>query len=143
MSAEVRPARDAGEREAALALRLAVFCEEQGVAPEEELDGRDGEALHLVAVERGRVIGTCRLLTEGDTAKLGRMAVARDARRRGVGRLLLAAAEAHARDAGSGRVALAAQTGARPLYASAGYVARGGPFIDAGIVHVMMEKRLA
>ena len=33
------------EREAALALRHRVFCEEQGVARELEVDGRDDEAL--------------------------------------------------------------------------------------------------
>ena len=45
----------------ALALREEVFCHEQGVPREEEIDGRDGEALRAVAPEPGgaqRVIGT-------------------------------------------------------------------------------------
>ena len=71
------------ELRAALALRYEVFCTEQGVSEAEEIDGRDGEALHLVAVRGGRVIGTCRVLVEDGVGKLGRMAVERGARRGG------------------------------------------------------------
>ena len=51
---EVRRARSAEELAAALRLRHAVFCVEQGVPEHEELDGRDGEGIHLVAIERRR-----------------------------------------------------------------------------------------
>jgi len=79
---EVRPARDESEVGAALALRHEVFCVEQGVSLEEELDGRDRDAAHLVVVDEDRaVVGTCRLLVEGSEVKLGRMAVARSRRR--------------------------------------------------------------
>ncbi|MDX6644071.1 MAG: hypothetical protein QOD76_2033, partial [Solirubrobacteraceae bacterium] len=71
----VRRARDAAERDAAVALRQRVFCEEQGVPRTLELDGRDGEAIHIVALRGGDVIGTCRVLLDGSTAKLGRLAV--------------------------------------------------------------------
>jgi predicted GNAT family N-acyltransferase len=50
-----------------------VFCDEQGVSLAAELDGRDDEALHLVVVEDGAVIATCRLLLDGDKVKLARM----------------------------------------------------------------------
>jgi predicted GNAT family N-acyltransferase len=139
----IRPARAAAERAAALALRHRVFCGEQGVSEAQESDGRDGQALHLVALAGAELVGTCRLLFEGRTAKLGRMAVERPHRGRGVGRALLRAAEREARAAGARRVALHAQTGALGLYERGGYVARGGTFMEAGIEHVAMEKRLA
>ena len=44
---------------------------------DEEVDEHDETALHLVAVEDGRVVATARVVMEGDTAKLGRVAVAR------------------------------------------------------------------
>ena len=88
------------------------------------------------------MVATCRVLYDGDTAKLGRMAVAASARRRGIASRLLRAAEAHARTAGAARIALAAQTGALRLYERAGYVAHGERFLDVGIEHVMMDKRL-
>ena len=139
---EVRPARDADEVRAALALRLEVFVVEQNVPVDEEVDEHDETALHLVAVEDGRVIATARVVMEGDTAKLGRVAVARHARRRGIAGRLIAASEAHARAHGAARVALAAQTGALPLYEKAGYIAYGERFMDADLEHLMMEKRL-
>ena len=140
---EVRPAAGPRERAAALELRRRVFCEEQGVAVELEVDGRDDAALHVVALEGGRLVGTCRLVFDADTAKLGRMAVEPAARGQGVGAALLRAAEAQARAAGAGRIGLHAQARARDLYARGGFVERGVPFHEAGIRHVHMEKRLA
>jgi ElaA protein len=141
---EVRRAASADEVGAALALRRAVFCDEQGVPLADELDGRDEEAVHLVARAEGRVIGTCRLLIEpGATARLGRLAVAPEARRRGLGAALLGAAEEEARTLGARRIELAAQVQARRLYSDRGYRTLGQPFPDAGLPHVRMEKALA
>jgi predicted GNAT family N-acyltransferase len=139
---EVRPARDAGEVRAALALRHEVFVVEQRVPIEEEVDRHDDTALHLVAVDGGRVVATCRLVEDGPTAKLGRMAVAVAARRRGLASALLAEAEARARALGATRIVLAAQTGALALYERAGYAGYGERFLDAGIEHLMMDKPL-
>jgi predicted GNAT family N-acyltransferase len=139
----VRLARDADEVRAALALRQAVFVDEQGVTVADEVDGRDDEAMQIVVVRNGEVIGTCRVLVEEAHAKLGRMAVDRGRRRAGVGALLLAEAERAAREAGARLVVLAAQTAAESFYAAHGYRAVGQPFDDAGIEHVRMEKALA
>ncbi|MEA2178286.1 MAG: hypothetical protein QOG77_1583 [Solirubrobacteraceae bacterium] len=137
---EVRPARGEAELAAALQLRRDVFVVEQGVPLQEEYDSADGHALHLVAMEDAQVVATCRLVTERDTVKVGRVAVAADARRRGIASRLLAEAEAHARDLGARRIALAAQTGALALYERAGYTPYGERFVEAGIDHLMMEK---
>jgi predicted GNAT family N-acyltransferase len=119
-----------------------VFCGEQGVPVEEEFDGRDDEAQHLVAVEGERVVATCRLLHADGVTKLGRMAVAPEARRRGIATLLLRAADGAAREHGSTRIVLHAQTDARALYDADGYVERGGVFMEAGIEHITMEKEI-
>ena len=124
-------------------LRRVVFCEEQGVTLEADRDGRDHEALHLVALDRGHVVGTCRLLMSGDTARLGRMAVATDRRGAGVGGALLRAADLAAVTAGNRQIRLHAQTHARGVYDRAGYEVRGEPFLEEGIEHVTMEKQLA
>ena len=139
----LRRARDAAERSAAAELRIRVFCDEQGVSRQEEFDGLDEDAIHLVAIERGAVVGTCRLLFEGTTCKLGRLVVEREARRRGIGGRLLALAEGEARAAGAECIVLNAQTRARGVYRAAGYTERGGRFIEAGIEHVRMERPLA
>jgi predicted GNAT family N-acyltransferase len=140
---EVREARTPAEVEDALRLRERVFSDEQGVATEADRDGRDGEALHLVAVDGDRVIGTCRLVFEGRVAKLGRMVVERPLRGQGVGSSMLREAERAAREAQADRIALHAQMPARSLYARQGFEERGASFVEEGIPHVAMEKPLA
>ena len=139
----VRTARDEAEVAAALDLRERVFCGEQGVELAAERDGRDDEALHVVALEDGHVVGTCRVLVDGEVARLGRMAVEPGLRGRGLGAAVLAEAEASARAAGGRRMRLHAQLAAEPLYARAGYEPRGERFVEEGIDHVAMEKALA
>jgi predicted GNAT family N-acyltransferase len=136
--------RVVGEDEMAQLLRLrhAVFCDEQGVPEREELDGRDGDAIHLVAVMGGEVLATCRLLFVGPTVQFSRLAVRPDARRRGIATRLLELADAETRAGGARRLVLHAQTYTRALYDAAGYQVRGRVFMEAGIEHVAMEKTL-
>ena len=140
---EVRKARSRLELERALKLRHDVFCVEQGVHEHEELDGRDHEGIHLVAVENEDLLGTCRLLLVGKTAQFSRLAVRPSARRRGIATALLEAADTETRAAGGRRLVLHAQTYARALYDGAGYRTRGSAFREAGIEHIAMEKELA
>ena len=140
---EVRVAAGPSEIDEALELRRRVYVEEQGVALEADRDGRDPEALHLVAVEDGRVVGTCRLVFEDGVARLGRMAVEGTMRGRGIGAAILAAAEREARAAGAVRMRLDAQLTAQSLYERGGFAICGEEFLDEGIPHVTMEKPLA
>jgi predicted GNAT family N-acyltransferase len=128
----------------ALAVRERVFCEEQGVPRAEEIDERDEQALHLVALDPGslRVIGTLRLLLDAEDAKVGRVAVEREWRRRGIAARMLSLALAQARERGCARVRLAAQMEARSVYERAGFAVESEPFEEAGIEHVWMGLRL-
>jgi predicted GNAT family N-acyltransferase len=139
---EVRRVGGGDEMAAALELRRDVFCLEQGVPEREELDGRDHEALHLVAVSSEEVLGTCRLLFVGPTVQFSRLAIRTHARRRGIATALLELADVETRAGGARRLVLHAQTYARELYERAGYVPRGRVFMEAGIEHVAMEKQL-
>jgi len=140
---EIRRAASDAELDAAIALRHEVFCREQGVPPEDELDGRDGDGLHLVAVEDGRVLATCRLVWVGSTVQFSRLAVEHRERGRGLGARLLEMAEDESRRTRARRMVLHAQTHAIDLYAHHGWRARGPRFVEAGIEHVAMEKTLA
>jgi predicted GNAT family N-acyltransferase len=139
---EVRRARGEAELEAALRLRHDVFCVEQGVPEREELDGRDHEGIHLVAVAGDELLATCRVLLVGSTAQFSRLAVRRADRRRGIATALLKLADDETRAAGGRRLVLHAQTYARELYERAGYRPRGRVFMEAGIEHIAMEKQL-
>lgn len=139
---EVRRMNAPAEMEAVLALRHEVFCVEQGVPVREEVDGRDGDALHLVAVAGEEIVGTCRLLFVGPTVQFSRLAVRRSARRNRVASALLTLADDETRAGGARRLVLHAQTYARALYEAAGYEPRGRLFMEAGIEHIAMEKHL-
>jgi predicted GNAT family N-acyltransferase len=137
--------------EAALALRFAVFVDEQGVSPEGERDALDRapDTVHFLALSGegpslggpGDVVGVGRLL--GPRADghphIGRVAIARDRRRSGVGRALMDAIEREALarfgQGGAVTVALSAQVQAIPFYEAIGYVIVGEPYLDEGIWH--------
>lgn len=120
---------------ACLAIRRAVFIEEQAVPEELEVDGLDGEATHLLATLDGRPVGTARLLAKGGTGKIGRVAVLREARGRGIGAALIRRAVEELRARGLARAKLGSQVHAIPFYEELGFVAEGPVYDDAGIPH--------
>ena len=125
-----------------LAIRRVVFIEGQNVPEEEEVDGRDGEALHLLAHRDGEAIGTARMLIDGESGKIGRVAVLEGARGQGAGRALMLAALQELRTRGLREAWLGSQTHALAFYEALGFQAVGPEFIDAGISHRMMMTRL-
>lgn len=130
------------ERAQALAapLRFAIFVGEQNVPAGIELDDMDEKSLHAVAYDdAGKAIGTGRLLPEG---KIGRMAVVKEWRRRGVGADLLEALIAEARRRGFKEVTLSAQLQAAEFYRVHGFVAEGKVYSEAGILHQTMKRTL-
>ena len=128
----------------ALHVREQVFIREQGVPRADEIDGRDQQAQHIIALEprSERVIGTLRLLVDARTAKVGRVAVERHWRRHGVAGRMLALALAGAHERGCTHVRLAAQTTATSVYRRAGFTVESEPFQEAGIEHVWMGLQL-
>ncbi len=121
-------------------MRFAVFVEEQGVPAEIELDEWDGASEHAIAADpAGRPIATGRLLPDGH---VGRMAVLPNWRGRGVGAAVLEALLARAVARGMERAVLNAQTQAREFYARFGFIQVSDEFMEAGIPHVTMERRL-
>ncbi|WP_195821106.1 GNAT family N-acetyltransferase [Roseobacter sp. MH60115] len=133
----------ADDLDTCLALRRQVFIEEQGVSEAEEIDGLDGTALHLMAVDGATPVGTARILIEGDTAKIGRVCVLRTARGTGLGAQLIEAALGLARaQYGVTRAVLGAQVQALGFYEKLGFAAFGPVYDDAGIDHRDMERIL-
>lgn len=125
---------------------MRVFCEEQGVDLEAELDDRDAEAIHLVAMERGKVIATCRLITDGGvggSCKLERMAIDKDFRGIGLGRRLIEVSETEARREGAAEMLLHSQLQVRGFYERSGFqVTSEDVFVEDGLEHVRMRRAL-
>ena len=125
-------------------LRRTVFIEEQGVTEAEEIDGRDGEAIHLLARLGGVAVGTARLLLDPPKGKIGRVCVLPAHRGTGVGVALMEAAVGVLRhEAGIDTATLGAQIHALDFYRHRGFEARGPIFDDAGIPHRQMVLSLA
>ena len=142
-SLTIRSSIEPRDLEAAMAVRWPVFVEEQGVPPEEERDSSDLVSVHALAEINGHVVGTGRLVLEGDDAgHIGRIAVLPAWRRRGIAGRIVTALEVEAAQRGIQEVALHAQTYVQELYGKLGYVVSGPGFLEAGIDHVPMVKRL-
>jgi predicted GNAT family N-acyltransferase len=127
----------------ALAVRRAVFIDEQGVPENRELDGRDDESIHVLARDGDDPVGAARLRADdGDTAKAERVAVLASRRGEGIGRRLMATVEAVAAAEGYETILLHAQVPVVAFYERLGYEVTSEPFEDAGIPHREMRKSL-
>jgi len=120
---------------AVLDIRARVFIEEQGVPEAEERDGRDDEAIHLIAFDGETPVGTARILLDGTTGKIGRVAVLREKRGIGFGKALVRATLDELRGMSMDEAKLGSQTHAIGFYAALGFTVTGPEYMDAGIPH--------
>jgi ElaA protein len=141
---------DATTAHAVFKLRQDVFVVEQG-DPYDDLDGRDTEpgTVHvLLHGDDGRLLGVARVLDDLVTGgvvgadgepvwRVGRIALALEARGRGLSAPLMDAALSVC----TGRpVVLAAQTPLAGWYATYGFEVCGPEFLDGSIPHLPMRR---
>lgn len=121
-------------------IRYLVFVEEQQVPLDLDFDGRDPVCTHVLAYDdKGQAVGTGRIQKDG---KIGRMAVLREARDQGVGAAMLHKLMQIAAEEGHTEVYLDAQEQASKFYEKNGFIADGDVFMDAGIPHRRMRRKL-
>lgn len=123
-------------RALAAPIRFEVFVREQRVPAELEMDAMDARCLHALAFHGQVAVGTGRLLPDGH---IGRMAVLRQFRQRGIGGAMLKRLIEAARARGDREVALSAQVHALPFYRAHGFVEEGPQYEEAGIAHQAMR----
>lgn len=129
-----------------LRLRQEVFAVEQN-SVYLDVDGKDLDALHVLAEEDGRVLAYCRLLAPGvkyAEASIGRVVTAPEVRGTGAGRELmrqaLAACQQHYPETGN---RISAQLYLQTFYEGFGYEAVGEPYGEDGIPHIEMLRPAA
>ena len=120
-------------------IRFAVFVEEQGVPAEIEMDESDAKCVHALAFEGTRAVATGRLLPDGH---IGRMAVLKEFRGKGLGGAVLKKLMEAAKNRGDGAVALSAQVHAVAFYRAHGFEPVGEVYEEAGIPHQAMRRPL-
>jgi len=129
--------------ETCLYLRREVFVEEQNVPEQEEVDEYDASAIHLLAFEDDTPVGTARIVINGNVGKIGRVCVLKSQRGTGLGADLINAALEQMRELPDVVTArLGAQTQALVFYKRLGFTVFGSEYIDAGIPHFDMERKL-
>jgi predicted GNAT family N-acyltransferase len=120
-------------------IRFEVFVREQRVPPEIELDAHDAVSLHAISFIENKAVATGRLLPDGH---IGRMAVLKAWRGRGIGAQMLARLVEAAQQRGDRQVALSAQVHALGFYRSHGFRPVGEVYQEAGIDHQAMVRDL-
>ncbi len=123
-------------------IRREVFINEQQVPEELEWDEFDQDALHAIVKKEQDVIGTARLIIDGQEAKIGRMAIQKEYRDQGIGQKLLLTLIKTAKEKGAQECILHAQTHAIAFYAKSDFEPNGPIFDEAGIPHVEMRLML-
>ena len=137
---ETRPWSEA--RDAAYAIRYAVFVEEQGIPAELEIDDCDPIAEHALAYVDNQCVATARIYLDEQgpsKAKIGRMAVLRDFRGQGIGTALLGESIRAGMMQGANVFELHAQQSAVPFYAKLQFKPDGAIFDEVGIPHQCMR----
>lgn len=122
-----------------LAIRREVFIDEQNVPEDMEYDEFDKQAMHLVIRDGERPVACGRVYFDGNTFRIGRCAVRREARGQGIGDLLVKLLLLKAFEFTESAVRTDAQTAAQGFYERYGFVPTGETFMDVGIEHVPMQ----
>ena len=122
------------------AIRTPVFIEEQAVAPDFEWDEIDQTAVHLLAKVDKQAVACLRII---DYHKIGRMAVLKEWRKKGLGVALLLEAVKICKAHGRKSVYLSAQTHAIGFYEKCGFRVTSDIYQDVHIAHVDMQLELS
>ena len=129
--------------QAASSLRLEVFVKEQGFCEEFDQFDEVGKAYHFVLFEDKQPLATCRMIDEGDGVfHIGRVAVKKDCRKRGLGAKVIAEAEDAAKSMGGKKITIGSQVQALGFYKSLGYIQCSGEYTAEGKSHIDVYKEI-
>ncbi len=123
-------------------IRKAVFVLEQGVPIEDEFDEHEDYAEHVLVLYNNKPAGTGRLREVDGVGKLERICVLAPYRKLGIGKIIVTTLEKIAHDKNLQRVKLHGQTQAEEFYTRLGYQRSSDIFMEDGIPHVLMIKKL-
>ena len=120
-------------------IRTEVFIVEQSVPAELERDEHDETARHVVVFVEGSAVATGRMLDDGH---IGRIAVLRSQRGKGVGSIVMQALLQQAKVMKITKVWLSSQCHARQFYDNLGFICVGEKYQEAGIDHIKMTRAM-
>ena len=123
-------------------IRNTVFIEEQGF--EREYDEIDSFATHIVIYDGTAALGTCSVFFDEALGcyHTGRIAVLKEHRGKGLGRLLVTEAEKVAKSKGGKDIYIGGQVRVSDFYVKLGYTPYGEVYMDEGVPHIGLNKSL-
>jgi len=125
-----------------VAIRKEVFMDEQGILFEDEFEGGEETYIHFCLYNENVLVGYIRLTVVDCTLHIGRVAVKKEFRKKGLGRILMKTAEEYGVNNGCLEITLNAQLHAKGFYQKLGYTAWGDEFLEARIKHIKMTKKV-
>jgi len=116
-------------------VRHKVFVLEQSIPLEIEMDGKDSDCIHFLALERSKPIGAARLQKYG---KIERVSVLREYRTNGIGTAIMKVVIEKAKDLNVEKIYLHSQIDSKNFYKQLGFVQHGETFFEADKPHIEM-----
>ena len=124
-------------------IRKKVFIEEQKVPAEIEMDEFDETAEHFIAYLDKEPIGCGRIRYNNDFAKLERIAIIKNHRKKGYGTQLTNYLIQYCKEKKIRKIVIHSQRYVLDFYRRFGFKTVGEPFDEAGIKHVKMILELS
>lgn len=139
--------RDADLLEECLNVRRAVFQVEKGIPRDIDIDSHDcinDVCEHFLIRYDNKSVGTvrCKLDVEEGEIRLQRFCVLSDYRKFGLGRKMLEFIEVYFKNKGFEWIRLDSKFAVHCFYEKSGYRVVSDVFMEAGVEHVKMEKRI-
>lgn len=126
-----------------LQLRAEVFIVEQNCVYQ-DIDGKDGKALHLIGEDNDEIVAYARLFKPKDyfeEASIGRVVVKETYRDKKLGHIMMreaiAAIQSHF---GETKITISAQLYLKKFYESHGFIQTSDMYLEDDIPHIEMRK---
>lgn len=139
---DIHIVRDKKEIDAVMKIREIVFILGQKVDWEIEMDGLDKDAIHVIVFADGIPAGCARLRFIDEKVKFERIAVLPQYRKQGIGRKIMEFLADYSKKKGAREAYMNAQVYANDFYMKCGFTPRGPEFMEAGMMHQEMFKKL-
>ncbi|HUC82093.1 MAG TPA: GNAT family N-acetyltransferase [Flavisolibacter sp.] len=125
-------------------LRVKVLLDPVGIPRSYINPEKEAADVLIGAFENDQLLGCCVLTHVDDTTlQLRQMAVDNTLHKKGIGAAIVAFAEAIAKEKGYQTLMMHARDTVLDFYRKSGYHITGEPFVEVGIGHHRMEKRLS
>ncbi len=141
LSIELVP-HDSARYHEAVTLRRAVLRRPLGLDFTDDELAAESRHLHLVAIYCTKVVGCLMIVIEPTAGRIRQMAVDENCRGMSIGRLLMIRAEHEIAAMGLSHIVLHARETAMGFYEKLGFVREGARFIEVGIGHYKMTKKI-